>query len=187
MAGSSSNARQIAYDRLIKRVERFLSRNYIASVFKKIGQYLLEVNPSDGYHHKASIATDLSAMHSSQHTVFIRDKVDRGGYAILLLREVASYFHVHDVNALLADLVDIALRDNPTFIAYVWLAAVYDKTPSFGNLVLVFREAPDAHPLFEACADPSATPIKDRRMTATVASEHQIPNTAASIAPSRHQ
>ena len=122
----------------------------------------------------------------SQHTVFTRDNFDRGGYAIVLLREVASFFDVHNLDARLVDLVYIALRDNPTFMAYVWLAVVYDRTPSIGKLVLALREARDARPLFEAGADPNSTLITDRRMTATVAAEHQGPNTAASIAPSRH-
>ena len=186
MAGSSSNARQIAYDRLVKRIERFRPRNDTASVFKEISQYLLEVNPSDGTHNKASIEKDLSANLPSQHTVFTRDNFDRGGYAILLLREVSNFFGIHELDPRLADLVDVALRDNPTFMAYVWLAAVYDRAPSIGKLVLAFREARNAPNPFAMGTDPNSTPITDRRMTETIAAEHQGPNTAASIAPSHH-
>ena len=91
MAGSSNNARQIAYDRLVVRVDRFQPRNDTASVFKEMGQYLLEVNPADGSHNISGVEKVLSAMLPSQHTVFTRDNFDRGRYALLLLREVAAF------------------------------------------------------------------------------------------------
>lgn len=85
MAGSSTNARQIAYDRLVKRVDCFQPGNNTSSFFKEISQYLLEVNPVDGSHNNASIEKDISAMLPAQHLVFTRENLDRGGYGLVLL------------------------------------------------------------------------------------------------------
>lgn len=42
------------------------------------------------------------------NTVFTRDIFDRGGPAILLLREVSCFFDVYDLNSPLVNLVDIS-------------------------------------------------------------------------------
>lgn len=167
MAWSPSNAGQIAYDRLLKRLEGFHPLNETASEFKELGQYLLEVNPSDRSHNRASIAKDLSAMLLSQNTVFTRHNFDRGGYAIQLLREVAKFFDVYELNARLVDLVNVSLRGNTTLMAYIRLAAINDDNLSIGKLMLAFRESRDARPVFQPRANLNSTLVTGRRITAT--------------------
>lgn len=185
MSGSLQNARQVAYDRLVKRVDRFQPRNDTASVFKEISQYLLEVNPVDGTHNKSGIEMDISAMMPAQHLVFTRENLDRGGYGLVLLREVSNFYTAFELSSGVIEQVDVSLRSNPTLMAYLWLAAVYDSNPNVGKLIIAFRESRDSRPPFEAAPSPVSAPVLARRITATVAAENHGPDTAASAAPNR--
>lgn len=100
MAGSSNNASQTSYDRLVERVDRFKPRNHTAPVFKEIGQYLLEVNSVNGSHNNASIEKGSSAMLPAQYTTVTLDNLHRDGYVLVLLRHVSSFFDADELNAL---------------------------------------------------------------------------------------
>lgn len=70
-------------------------------------------------------------------------------------------------------------------MAYIWLAAVYDKSPNVAKRIIAFRESRDARPPFEPVTAPSSAPVLARHITATATAKTQGPNTAASAALSR--